>query len=231
VENKALIQVLGAVAYGEQKAYNGAKAKAAEATDDAERRVCRSIAAEELRHHKGFVRRLHGLGADPERAMRTYRASLDEYHGLPEEEDEVDAAVCNLMGEGIAADLLTWLRKVVDVETAEFITTVSADDVHHEARATADVRGVIMAHPDGKRRAVRAATRMLSHMAQSGPASGPSFVAFLRLGRAHALLGGLASGYPRRLDLLGVGPRVAAERVVPFGSVARIDPFGNRRAA
>ena len=65
----ALIQVLGAVAYGEWKAYEGAK----EAGD-------RQVAAEELRHHKGFVRRLEALGADPERAMRPYRDALDRYH-------------------------------------------------------------------------------------------------------------------------------------------------------
>ena len=78
--NKALVQVLGAVAYGEWKAYEGAKAAAAATTDEALRRRHRKVAAEELRHHKGFVARLEAHGADPERAMRPFREALDRYH-------------------------------------------------------------------------------------------------------------------------------------------------------
>ena len=55
VKSTALIQVLGAVAYGELKAYEGAKVDAAAATDEDVRRHYRKVAAEELRHHKGFV--------------------------------------------------------------------------------------------------------------------------------------------------------------------------------
>ncbi|MGH9098428.1 MAG: ferritin-like domain-containing protein [Acidimicrobiales bacterium] len=223
-----MIQVLGAIAYGEKKAYDEASSKAAEATNDAERKVWRTIAAEELRHHKGFARRLSDLGANPERAMAPYRASLDEYHGPPEQ-DDVAAAVRNLLGEGIAADLLAWLRKVVDVETARFIDTVIADEVRHEARAASEVRTVMAAYPDGKNQAARAATGMLSHMARSGTVSGPSFAAFLRLGRVHELIGGLAMGFMRRLDLLGIGPVAAAGRFDPLGIVARLDVFGTRR--
>ena len=48
-------------------AYDGAKAEANAATTEAARRWHRQVAAEELRHHKGFVTRLEALGADPER--------------------------------------------------------------------------------------------------------------------------------------------------------------------
>src|SRR5690606_27845050 len=103
--NTALVQVLGAVAYGELKAYEGAKAEAT-ATDDPElRRRHRKVAAEELRHHKGFVSRLHAMGADPERAMAPYRAALDRYHGR-RPADPVAEAVYDYLGEGVADDLL-----------------------------------------------------------------------------------------------------------------------------
>ena len=77
----ALVRVLGAVAYGELKAYEGAKAEAEAATDPAQRRRHRKVAAEELRHHKGFVARLEAMGADPTRAMRPFHGPLDRYHG------------------------------------------------------------------------------------------------------------------------------------------------------
>src|SRR5437867_2235866 len=107
-DNTSLIQVLGAIAYGELKAYDGAKADAEAAATEEERRWHRQVAAEELRHHKGFVKRLEALGADPERAMAPYRTALDEYHSRVSD-DPVEAAVFGYLGEGIADDLLEWL--------------------------------------------------------------------------------------------------------------------------
>jgi rubrerythrin len=221
----ALIQVLGAVAYGEQKAYEKARLHAEEAANAAERRQWLTIAAEELRHHKGFVRRLRAIGADPERAMRPYRTSLDHFHAELPDEDDIAEAVCAVLGEGIASDLLAWLRTVVDTETAEFIDTVIADEVGHEERATRQVLELIDHAPQGRARAAGGAARMLRRMATSGQASGPSFVAFVRLGRAPALVAGLAAGFVRRLHQLGIGPVSTLERIDPFGILARLDPF------
>lgn len=202
----ATIQVLGAIAYGEWKAYEGARQRAEEATDPAERKIWRTIAAEELRHHKGFLRRLEALGADPQRAMARYRTSLDRFHGLPEEQDEVARAVCDFLGEGIATDLLTWLRGVMDPETAAFVDTVLEDEVGHEGRAVAELRRLVDSEPHGKARAAAGARRMLLRMATSSPGSGPSFLAFLQVGNPLGLLSCLSSGYLRRLRAIGVGP-------------------------
>jgi len=210
----AMIQVLGAVAYGEQKAYDGARHRAELASDPEERRVWRTIAAEELRHHKGFVRRLRALGADPERAMAPFRASLDQFHGLPEEADEVAQAVCDFLGEGVAADLLVWLRQVADEETAAFVDSVLADETGHEARAVEELERLISAAPDGRRRAAAGARRMLVRMVRSSPGSGPSFVAFLRVGQPHRLVRALAAGYLRRLQAIGVGPLAGIDRAL-----------------
>jgi ferritin-like protein len=220
VSESAMLQVLGAIAYGELKAYEGAKAKAAEAEDPEERRAWRKVAAEELRHHKGFARRIEALGGDPERAMAPYRASLDHFHGLPEERDPVAAAVCDFLGEGIAADLLRWFKTVADPETAAFVETVLADEVEHEGRAVAAVRQCIAGAPDGRRRAAAGARRMLLRMVTSSPGSGPSFLAFVRIGRPQALLGALAAGYVRRLRAVGVGPLAEVERLLRGGQAA-----------
>ena len=203
--NTPLIQVLGAVAYGELKAYEGAKAEAEAATTEAERRRFRKVAAEELRHHKGFVARLEALGADPERAMAPYRGPLDRYHGRTPG-DAVDEAVFGYLGEGVADDLLQWLRRVVDPETATFIDTVIADEVEHEAGAAADLRAVLEITPDGRRRAARASRRMLVHMLWSGRRGATPLTAFLRLGRPHDLLGAILGGHARRMAAVGLGP-------------------------
>jgi len=158
-ENAALIQVLGAIAYGELKAYDGAKAEAESATTDDERRWHRQVAAEELRHHKGFVKRLEALGADPERAMAPYRGPLNRFHAYVSD-DPIEDAVFAYLGEGIADDLLQWLQKVADPETVAFVDTVIADEVGHEAAATKVLRELLDVTPNGRARAARAARVM-----------------------------------------------------------------------
>ncbi len=203
MNRSALIQVLGAVAYGEQKAYDGAKARSEEAGNEEERRIWRTIAAEELRHHKGFVRRLVAQGADPDRAMAPYRSSLDRYHGKPAA-DGVAGTVQSYLGEGIAADMLRWLREVADSETAAFIDTVLDDELGHEAHALADLRDQMAASSNGRAEASAGARQMLLHMAGSGSGTLPAFGAFLALGRPIDLLANLVGGYVRRLASLGL---------------------------
>lgn len=218
VARAPMFQVLGAVAYGEKKAYEEASAKATLAGTDQERRVWRKTAAEELRHHKGFVRRLEALGADPERAMRPYRRALDRYHAATPRND-LEEAVWSYLGEGVADDLLRWLKRVADRETSAFVDTVLADEVGHEERATADLKRLLSEDPARRAQVAGAAWRMLAHMGLSGLAGGPSLVrfgAFLRVGSTRALLDQLVRGFSTRLRALGLGPRDLLSSALPI---------------
>ena len=202
----ALIQVLGAVAYGEWKAYEGAQARVRQAASEEERKAYRKAAAEELRHHKGFRARLEALGADPERAMRPYRRPLDTYHGRSSS-DAIDEAVWAYLGEGVADDLLEWLRTVVDADTAAFIDTVIADEEQHEEHATDELRHLLDTEPDGRQRARRAARSMIAHMLASGAGpAGPRFAAFVQVGKPVELVLRITGGFARRLAAIGVAP-------------------------
>ena len=203
--DRALVQVLGAIAYGEWKAHTGAAAEAEAATDPKERRELRTIAAEELRHHKGFVRQLEALGADPARAMRPYEGMLDRYHGR-HSGDELEELVHHYLGEGIADDLLTWLRGVVDDEAAEFVESVIADEVGHEARATELLQARMAEIPGGRAKAGAAARSMLTNMALAGGSGAAPLAAFLRIGHAPELIRAIVGGYNRRLRALGLAP-------------------------
>lgn len=204
-----MIQVLGAIAYGEWKAHDGARREAELATDPADAATHRKIAAEELRHHKGFVRALVAMGADPERAMAPYRGALDSYHAT-ESGDPVEEAMWSYLGEGIADDLLEWLRTVVDGDTEVFVESVIADEEEHEALAVERLRTLIATEPDGRARAGKAARSMITHMLSSSSGSGRTpplrFLAFLRAGRPHELLWAITSGYARRLRAVGLNP-------------------------
>ena len=200
----AMIQVLGAVAYGELKAYEGAKEEAAQATGP-ERLRWRKVAAEELRHHKGFVARLEALGADPDRAMRPFRESLDRFHARPNEHG-IEDAIAAYLGGGVADDLLRWLREVVDDDTAAFIDTVIEDEVEHEANAAADLTA-LLAEPGARARAAAGARRMIGDMAWSGRGrAGLPLAAFLRVGKTPLLLAALVGGHARRMRAIGLAP-------------------------
>ena len=221
----ATIQVLGAIAYGEWKAYEGAKATSTDMSlSDEERAAYKKIAAEELRHHKGFARRLEAMGADLERAMAPYKGALDAFHSRDAhskdahskgahskgaDRDPIAEAMGGYLGEGIADDLLEWLKTVVDDETREFVESVIADEEEHEALATAKLRALIDAEPDGRARAGKAAREMIVHMLTSsgGGATQPlRFAAFLRMGRPHDLVWRIVSGYARRMRAVGLNP-------------------------
>ena len=202
-ENTALIQVLGAIAYGELKAYDGAKAEAAAATTEEQRRWHLQVAAEELRHHKGFVKRLEALGADPQRAMAPYRLPLDRYHARIID-DPIEDAVFGYLGEGIADDLLQWLQKVADPETVAFVDTVIADEVGHEAAATKVLLDLLDKTPNGRARAARAARTMHVHMLWSGREGAAPLAAFVRLGHTPELLRVIIGGQARRLRAIGI---------------------------
>jgi hypothetical protein len=136
--------------------------------------------------------------------MRPYRQALDTYHGR-DVVDPVDDAMFSYLGEGIADDLLTWLRKVVDDDTAAFIDTVIEDEIEHEANAAADLRAVL-ADPGNRRKAERASQKMVAQMLWSGRRAATPMVAFLRLGRPADLLGALAGGHTRRMRAVGLAP-------------------------
>ena len=203
--NKALVQVLGAVAYGELKAYEKAKTQAEVARSPQERRRYRIVAAEELRHHKGFVSRLEALGADPERAMRPFRTPLDRYHNY-RPPNQISEAVFAYLGEGVADDLLKWLRQVVDTDTARFIDSVIEDEIDHEAAAAVDLNSILDSEPDAPARAAGAARRMIAHMLWSGRDGALPLSAFLRLGRPQKLVGALVAGHVRRMRAVGLVP-------------------------
>ena len=145
--------------------------------------------------------------------MRPYRAALDQYHST-DLGDDVEGGVVAFLGEGVADDLLQWLRCVVDDDAAAFIDTVIEDEVEHEGFAAAALRAQLAATPGGRRRAGRATRQMVAHMLLSGRNSAAPMVAFLRVGHPAKLLGALAGGHVRRMREIGLGPMGIP---VPFG--------------
>lgn len=208
-DDDAMVGVLGAISYGEWRAHEGAKARADAAGDEAERRVWRTVAAQELRHFKGFTARLEAMGVDPDEAMAPFQPAFAAYDDRPVA-DEIEAAVFGFLGEGIADDLMAWLGTVVDAELAAFVATVMADEAEHEGHAAAHVRAVIGEDPARIRAAAAASQAMIDNMIASGggveAAASTPMLAFLRIGRPDELLRTITRGFARRVREIGVDP-------------------------
>lgn len=201
-----MIQVLGAISYGEWRAYEGARAKAETVTDDAEKLAWRTIAAQELRHYKGFTARLEAMGADPDEAMAEFRPTLDTYN-TNQPGNAVEDAVWSFLGEGIADDLMVWFRDVVDDDLRAFVETVLADEAEHEDHAAVELRAILASDPANLELARGAAQSMVDNMLSSGGPTSSPVLAFLQLGRADELIKTIVGGFARRLDEIGIDPR------------------------
>jgi len=202
----ALYRVLGCMAYGEWKAHETARREADEAHDEEERRRWQRVAAEELGHHKLFVRRLKALGGDPERAMRPFRATFDRVHAAVPQ-DDFGLAVHNYVGEGIAYDILQWLRRVVDEETAGAIERVIADEDEHEGNAAEHLRALMGDDPELRAQAGRVArTTIASHLESGRLAPLTAFGSFFAVGRPLTLVQVMVGGFARRMWAIGLTP-------------------------
>lgn len=213
IDDAAMIQVLGTISCGELRAYEGARARAEQSEVDEERKAWRTIAAQELRHYKGFTARLEAMGVDPDEAMAAAGPIFDAYDGSAPRHD-VDEAVWAFLGEGIADDLMMWFRDVVDDDLAAFVETVLADEAEHEDHAAEELRAMLDADPDKRALAQDSAETMVRNMLNTGGASDPSMLAFLRIGRADELLRIIMGGFARRLDGIGVDTAAVAQLAI-----------------
>jgi hypothetical protein len=224
MSNTAMIQILGGICYGEWKAYELATTKANLATSSKDRSEWTTIAAEEKRHFEGFVARLEAVGGDAERAMKPFRRTLDEFHaGMPA--TPVEQAIWLYLGEGVADDLLVWLRSIVDAETAAFIDSVRADEQGHEGRAAAELRALLAETPENRAAARRAVRYMMRRMLRSGRFAPMPLAAFLRVGRAPQLVSTIVRGWTGRLQSIGLLPWVGSRRE-PNGRGPRASGLG-----
>ena len=120
----ALIDLLGALAYGQLAAFDHLAADARIASTLAGRARMSTMAAEELVHHRLLVARLHELGVEPAAAMSPFIGPVEQYHRLTTPSDWPEAVVKAYVGESIAADFYREMTAMVDAPTRELIEQV-----------------------------------------------------------------------------------------------------------
>lgn len=123
----AVIDLLGALAYGELSAFDHLADDAGLAPTLAGRAQMSEMAATEFGHYRQLADRLVELGAAPDDAMAPFVAALETYHSLTKPSTWPESVVKAYVGYGMAADFYREVAAFVPDETGDLIRDVLTD--------------------------------------------------------------------------------------------------------
>ncbi|MFD9817234.1 ferritin-like fold-containing protein [Streptomyces sp. NPDC059080] len=191
----AVIDLLGALAYGELSAFErlAEDSKLAPTMDD--KAELAKMASAEFHHFERLRQRLADIEAEPNEAMEPFAAALDEFHRQTAPSDWLEGLVKAYVGDSIASDFYREVAARLDTDTRALVLTV-LDDTGHATFAVEKVRAAIEAEPRvGGRLALWARRLMGEALSQA------QRVVADRDALSTMLVGGVAGGF----DLAEVG--------------------------
>lgn len=123
----ALVDLLGALAYGELSAFDRLAEDARMAPSLGGRAHMSAMAAYEFGHHRLLATRLTEMGVEPAAAMQPFVAPLERYHALTVPSTWLEGVVKAYVGDGMAADFYREVAAFVDEPTRGLIDEVLTD--------------------------------------------------------------------------------------------------------
>jgi hypothetical protein len=142
----AVVDLLGAIAYGEISAFERLAEDARLAPTLEDKVAIVSMATAEFGHVEGLHERLAALGADPFAAMAPFREPIDRFHEHTAPADWWEGLVKAFVGDGLADDFYREIAAYVDLETRGVIIE-SLQDTGHAEFVVDRVRAAIAADP------------------------------------------------------------------------------------
>ena len=142
----AVVDLLGALAYGELAAFErlAEDAKLAPTLDD--KIEIAAMAATEFGHLARLRERLAELGVDPVQAMEPFRVPIDQFHEHTAPADWFEGLIKAYVGDGLANDFYREIAAYLDTDTRDLIVA-SLEDSGHAAFVVDRVRAAIVADP------------------------------------------------------------------------------------
>ncbi|WP_326598848.1 ferritin-like fold-containing protein [Streptomyces sp. NBC_01803] len=191
----AVVDLLGALAYGELAAFERLADDAKLAPTLADKAALARMATAEFHHFEQLTERLRRIDEDPTTAMEPFAMALDEFHRLTAPSDWLEGLVKAYVGDAIAADFYREVASRLDSDTRSLVLSV-LDDTGHASFAVEKVRSAIEAEPRvGGRLALWARRLMGEALSQA------QRVVADRDALSTMLVGGVADGF----DLAEIG--------------------------
>ncbi len=191
----AVVDLLGALAYGELAAFERLADDAKLAPSLADKAELAKMASAEFGHFERLRNRLAEIGEEPTAAMEPFAAALDGFHRQTAPSDWLEGLVKAYVGDSIASDFYREVAARLDSDTRALVLGV-LDDTGHASFAVEKVRAAIEADPRvGGRLALWARRLMGEALSQA------QRVVADRDALSTMLVGGVADGF----DLAEVG--------------------------
>ncbi|MCX5399574.1 ferritin-like fold-containing protein [Streptomyces sp. NBC_00102] len=191
----AVVDLLGALAYGELAAFERLAEDAKLAPTLGDKAELAKMASAEFHHFEQLTKRLSDIGENPTGAMEPFAKALDDFHRQTAPSDWLEGLVKAYVGDSIASDFYREVAIRLDADTRDLVLAV-LDDTGHGNFAVEKVRAAIEAEPRvGGRLALWARRLMGEALSQA------QRVVADRDALSTMLVGGVADGF----DLAEVG--------------------------
>jgi hypothetical protein len=118
---EAVVDLLGAIGYGELSAFLRLASDAELAPTLTAKASLARLAVVEFQHHEQLCERLAELGAEPERAMLPFVAAIDAFHERTAPRNWLEGLVKYYVGDGIATDFYREVSAFLDPRTRELV--------------------------------------------------------------------------------------------------------------
>jgi len=142
----AVVDLLGALAYGELTAFSRLAADADLAPTQPYKAALAGLAVAEFHHYEALTASLGEMGVDPEEAMAPFIAPIDAFHDRTRPTGWLEGLVKAYVGDGIATDFYREISAYVDPATQNLVRSV-LQDVGQAEFAVRAVREAIAADP------------------------------------------------------------------------------------
>jgi hypothetical protein len=140
----AVVDLLGAIAYGEMSAFERLAEDAKMAPSLEDKTELAGMASTEFGHFCALRDRLEELGVDPFPAMEPFRKPFDAFHARTAPSDWLEGLIKAYVGEGLSADFYREIAAFVDADTRALIID-SLDDAGQSEFVVDRVRKAIEA--------------------------------------------------------------------------------------
>jgi hypothetical protein len=142
----AVVDLLGAIAYGELSAFERLVDDAKLAPSMRDKVEMGAMATQEFGHLARLQDRIRELGSDPFEAMAPFEAAIDLFHAHTAPADWYEGLVKAYVGDGMAADFYREIAAYLDADTRDLIIA-SLEDSGHADFAVRHIRQAIAADP------------------------------------------------------------------------------------
>ena len=143
---EAVVDLLGAIAYGEISAFERLAEDAKLAPTLEDKVAIATMATAEFAHVSRLNARMSELGADPFAAMAPFRRAIDRFHEHTAPGDWYEGLIKAYVGDGMANNFYREIAAYLDHDTRDLVVA-ALEDSGHSAFVVDRVRAAIAADP------------------------------------------------------------------------------------